>query len=356
MRSASIERHTYAADPICAPGADSSPTSLIELKAQEAEVKATEAKAAEAKAACPSSAMSLAPRAHHPSILDSGRTDSGGGAPTGAEPLNGSRSASGDPLSRTGSSFRAQDGSDGQHCQTSFKNLRARPKPPQQCVLDSKYQLGEELGRGSSGKVYRALNRETGDFRAIKQIPACNMPIGHLEAVQSEIDLLHNLQHPQIVRYFETIRTEFGAFAAKLKTKLEQLQVPKETGREEDERVELLAQQEHKVATFAATHESVKVLLKDEAVTPDALVDAAGEALAEALDAEKGAGVTQHEIFDAHARRYEADEADCVLSDPSRDLRRACAPVRGLLRLVCVLCASGVRLECALSASRVPPP
>jgi len=75
-------------------------------------------------------------------------------------------------------------------------------------VLDSKYQLGEELGRGSSGKVYRALNRETGDFRAIKQIPACNMPIGHLEAVQSEIDLLHNLQHPQIVRYFETIRTE----------------------------------------------------------------------------------------------------------------------------------------------------
>ena len=119
------------------------------------------------------------------------------------------------------------------------------------------------------------------------------------------------------------------AFAAKLKTKLEQLQVPKESGREEDERVELLAQQEHKVATFAATHESVKVLLKDEAVTPDALVDAAGEALAEALDAEKGAGVTQHEIFDAHARRYEA---------------------------YCVLCASGERLECALSASRVPPP
>ena len=25
--------------------------------------------------------------------------------------------------------------------------------------------------------------------------------------MQSEIDLLHNLQHPQIVRYFETVRT-----------------------------------------------------------------------------------------------------------------------------------------------------
>ena len=56
-------------------------------------------------------------------------------------------------------------------------------------------QLGEEIGRGSSGKVYRALNRETGDFRAIKEIPTRNMQTGHLEAVQSEIDLLHNLQH-----------------------------------------------------------------------------------------------------------------------------------------------------------------
>lgn len=44
-------------------------------------------------------------------------------------------------------------------------------------------QLGEELGRGSSGKVYRALNRETGDFRAIKEIPTQNMLVGHLEAV-----------------------------------------------------------------------------------------------------------------------------------------------------------------------------
>ena len=45
-------------------------------------------------------------------------------------------------------------------------------------------QLGEELGRGSSGKVYRALNLETGDFRAIKEIPTQNMPVGHLEAVR----------------------------------------------------------------------------------------------------------------------------------------------------------------------------
>ena len=45
MKSASIERRTYAADPLCAPGADPSPTSIIELKAKVAEAKAAEAKA-----------------------------------------------------------------------------------------------------------------------------------------------------------------------------------------------------------------------------------------------------------------------------------------------------------------------
>ena len=44
-------------------------------------------------------------------------------------------------------------------------------------------RLGEELGRGSSGKVYRALNRETGDFRAIKEIPIRDVPVARLQAV-----------------------------------------------------------------------------------------------------------------------------------------------------------------------------
>ena len=40
-------------------------------------------------------------------------------------------------------------------------------------LLDSKYVLGEELGRGSSGRVYRALNQGGGGshFVAIKEIP-----------------------------------------------------------------------------------------------------------------------------------------------------------------------------------------
>ena len=75
-------------------------------------------------------------------------------------------------------------------------------------VLDSKYQLGDEVGRGSSGKVYKALNRDTGDFRAIKEIPIRDVPVARLQAVQTEIEVLHTMQHEKIVHYFETIRTD----------------------------------------------------------------------------------------------------------------------------------------------------
>ena len=135
------------------------------------------------------------------------------GAPTGSAPrLARDKTSSGDysnPVGGSGSFGASSSGNFGEHTPHAPQHSRrARTKVQQTRLLDSKYQLGEELGRGSSGKVYRALNRETGDFRAIKEISTQNMAVGHLQAVQSEIDLLHNLQHPQIVRYFETIRTE----------------------------------------------------------------------------------------------------------------------------------------------------
>ena len=74
-------------------------------------------------------------------------------------------------------------------------------------MLDAKYQLGEELGRGASGRVYRAFNRETGEFCAIKEIAIKDMPESGLRSVQSEIELLHTLQHERIVRCYETVRT-----------------------------------------------------------------------------------------------------------------------------------------------------
>ncbi len=65
----------------------------------------------------------------------------------------------------------------------------------------SNYSLGDLLGRGASANVYRALNFHTGETVAIKQISVASLPASSLPDIMSEIDLLKNLNHPNIVKY-----------------------------------------------------------------------------------------------------------------------------------------------------------
>lgn len=68
---------------------------------------------------------------------------------------------------------------------------------------------GDLIGKGTYGRVYLALNATTGDMIAVKQV---EMPrtdteredarqIGMIEALKSEIALLKDLDHPQVVAY-----------------------------------------------------------------------------------------------------------------------------------------------------------
>ncbi|ORY31435.1 hypothetical protein BCR39DRAFT_571401 [Naematelia encephala] len=65
----------------------------------------------------------------------------------------------------------------------------------------SNYQLGDLLGRGASGSVYRALNFLTGETVAIKSVSLLSLAPSALPDIMSEIDLLKNLNHPNIVKY-----------------------------------------------------------------------------------------------------------------------------------------------------------
>jgi len=71
----------------------------------------------------------------------------------------------------------------------------------------SKYQIGESVGKGAFGKVYKALNTETGDFCAIKQIEKNIISEKQLPAILHEIKLLQTLQHINIVRFIESYET-----------------------------------------------------------------------------------------------------------------------------------------------------
>ncbi|KAJ9494804.1 Protein kinase of the Mitotic Exit Network [Exophiala xenobiotica] len=69
------------------------------------------------------------------------------------------------------------------------------------------YQLGDCLGKGAFGSVYRALNWGTGETVAVKQIKLTDLPKSELRVIMLEIDLLKNLDHPNIVKYHGSVKT-----------------------------------------------------------------------------------------------------------------------------------------------------
>lgn len=63
---------------------------------------------------------------------------------------------------------------------------------------------GELVGRGSLGTVWKALNRQTGQMMAVKEVAIDqkdSTEIKFRESLQNEIDLYKDLQHPHIVSY-----------------------------------------------------------------------------------------------------------------------------------------------------------
>lgn len=60
------------------------------------------------------------------------------------------------------------------------------------------------LGQGSFGQVYKGMNLDTGELLAVKQICLSDGADGEVTVLRKEIDVMHNLNHPNIVRYVGT--------------------------------------------------------------------------------------------------------------------------------------------------------
>lgn len=75
------------------------------------------------------------------------------------------------------------------------------PKAAQDVAELKDYQLGDCLGKGAFGSVFRALNMGTGETVAVKQVKLADLPKSELRVITLEIDLLKNLDHPNIVKY-----------------------------------------------------------------------------------------------------------------------------------------------------------
>ncbi|CAG8611906.1 10892_t:CDS:2, partial [Dentiscutata erythropus] len=79
-------------------------------------------------------------------------------------------------------------------------------KPVGQTI--GKYQLGECLGKGAVSSVYRALNWETGEAVAVKQVKLSSIAKSELTFIMTEIELLKNLNHPNIVKYKDYVKSK----------------------------------------------------------------------------------------------------------------------------------------------------
>ena len=62
-----------------------------------------------------------------------------------------------------------------------------------------KYDRKEKLGEGTYGVVYKAVNKETGEFVALKKIRLEKEDDGVPSTAIREISLLKGLKHPNVV-------------------------------------------------------------------------------------------------------------------------------------------------------------
>ena len=69
------------------------------------------------------------------------------------------------------------------------------------------YQPGDCIGKGAFGAVYRGLNVESGEVVAIKQFDLQKISSSDVESLMTEIKILTQLEHPNIVKYVDFVFT-----------------------------------------------------------------------------------------------------------------------------------------------------
>ncbi|KAJ2791117.1 Protein kinase of the Mitotic Exit Network [Coemansia linderi] len=131
------------------------------------------------------------------------------------------RSSAGSPEHHLGRNSEASSGAS--LAQSTAEIVAARPRkragtksrPNERLTVYSEstqrlanYQLGNCIGRGQFGSVYRALDLETGQMLAVKQILLEGQDVDNMEDIMQEVELLKSLSSPRIVRYHGFVKTD----------------------------------------------------------------------------------------------------------------------------------------------------
>lgn len=78
-----------------------------------------------------------------------------------------------------------------------------------QAGVANEYDVGEKAGEGTQGVVFRATRKRTGVMRAVKKVPKKAIA---LDKLHKEIDLMKRMDHPNIIKLFETFEDKTSMF------------------------------------------------------------------------------------------------------------------------------------------------
>ena len=70
------------------------------------------------------------------------------------------------------------------------------------------YNIIKKIGRGSFSNVFKANHTKTNIFYAIKSIKTKNLSQKIIANLNSEIEILSTINHPNIIKIYDIIRTE----------------------------------------------------------------------------------------------------------------------------------------------------
>ena len=77
--------------------------------------------------------------------------------------------------------------------------------------FDENWRRNKLLGRGAFGSVFEAINVDSGERFAVKEVLLCGSDAQNetrLCALEKEIAIMAQLQHPNVVKYLGTARTQ----------------------------------------------------------------------------------------------------------------------------------------------------
>jgi NIMA (never in mitosis gene a)-related kinase len=68
-----------------------------------------------------------------------------------------------------------------------------------------KYEVISEIGKGSFGRVYKVMRKQDGRILVWKELNYGKMQEKEKQMLVSEVNILRELRHPNITRYYDRI-------------------------------------------------------------------------------------------------------------------------------------------------------